>query len=81
MAYISQVHCPRYMRNFVIVFKHHYRPIICQNSFREHSFQQILSANNGQCNFKGTRCLGSDELVFEKRLCTFVIKCIWLEKF
>ena len=25
---------------------------------------------------KGTRCLGSDEVVFEKRLYSFVIKCI-----
>ena len=29
---------------------------------------------------KGTRCLGSDELVYEKRLKPFVMKCIWLER-
>ena len=29
---------------------------------------------------KGTRCLGSDELVYENRLKPFVMKCIWLER-
>ena len=29
---------------------------------------------------KGTRCLGSDELVYKKHLLPFVIKCIWLER-
>ena len=28
----------------------------------------------------GTCCLGSDELVYKKRLKPFVIKCIWLER-
>ena len=31
-------------------------------------------------NIKGTHCLGSVELVFEKCLEPFVMKCIWLEK-
>ena len=30
---------------------------------------------------KGTHCLGSDELVFKKRLKPFVMKCIWLERY
>ena len=31
-------------------------------------------------NIKGTRCLGSVKLVFEKRLQPFVMKCIWVER-
>ena len=34
----------------------------------------------GHLVIKGTRCLGSDELVFEKRLKPFVMKCIMVRK-
>ena len=38
----------------------------------------ILRVNG--LSLKGTRCLGSVELVFENRLKPFVTKCIWLDR-
>ena len=48
-----------------------------------------VQESSGQCvqplhimhPLKGTRCLGLDELVYEKCLKLFVIKCIWLERY
>ena len=40
----------------------------------------LFRGSAGHINIKGTRCLGSDELVYEKRLKPFVMKCIWLER-
>ena len=48
------------------------RENINQNSFEKVHLQFI--------KFKGTCCLGSVDLVFEKHLWPFVIKCIWLER-
>ena len=57
--------------------------IVLQNPiFFLQMYNQFIGSQNEllQTNrFKGTRCLGSDELVFEKRcLSPFVIKCIYI---
>ena len=35
-----------------------------------------IMTKKGDTDSKGTRCLGSDELVYKKRLKQFVMKCI-----
>ena len=44
--------------------------------YNQQTLQTIDSVINEQV--KGTHCLGSDELVFKKRLKPFVMKCIGL---
>ena len=45
------------------------------------NFIEVYVGFNILVMVKGTRCLGSVELVFEKCLKPFVMKCIWLERY
>ena len=62
------------------VLCNHLQHILVNTSFLKRFFELdtrvILS-----CGVKGTRCLGSDELVYKKHFVNvFLIKCIWLKR-
>ena len=55
--------------------------VLSLHELGQYYLHSLVHVGGSLVKVKGTRCLGSVELVFENRLYSFVIKCIWEERY